>query len=151
MIAVAREGLIVGSVDSVWAVLADFGAISSWAPNVDHSCLLSDQNEGVGTVRRIQSARTTVVETVTVWEPGAALAYRITGLPPIIKELTNTWQLTESVGSVRVVLTTRVDAGPRPPQRVIARAVGRRLAPVSQEMIGGLQRRIEQDRKGAHA
>ena len=25
--------------DAVWAALADFGAISTWAPNVDHSCL----------------------------------------------------------------------------------------------------------------
>ncbi|MFW2333546.1 SRPBCC family protein, partial [Ilumatobacter sp.] len=34
--------------DEVWAVLSDFGAISSWASNVDHSCLLTDQPDGVG-------------------------------------------------------------------------------------------------------
>lgn len=46
----------------VWQVLAHFGAISAWAPNVDHSCLLTHQAGGVGAIRRIQTRRTTVGE-----------------------------------------------------------------------------------------
>ena len=64
MATVMKSATIPASIDAVWAVLADFAAISQWAPNVDHSCLMSDQTEGVGMVRRIQTGRTTIVETV---------------------------------------------------------------------------------------
>ena len=48
-----------------WDVLADFGAIATWAPNVDHSCLMSEQEPDVGTTRRVQTGRTTLLETVS--------------------------------------------------------------------------------------
>ncbi len=127
----------------MWAVLADFAAISGWAPNVDHSCLMTEQTEGVGTVRRIQTGRTTIVETVEVWEPGVAMSYRITGLPPVIKSVTNTWRLGASGDSTMVLLTTDIDTGPRPPQQVIAKVVGRRLAAASEQMIAGLTDHLE--------
>jgi len=135
---VMKSATIPASVGAVWAVLADFPAISQWAPNVDHSCLLSDQTEGVGMLRRIQTGRTTVVETVEHWEPGAALRYAITGLPPIIRSVTNAWSL-ESNGDVTIAtLTTEIDAGPRPPQQGIAKVVGRKLGQASDEMLAGL-------------
>ena len=124
---------------TVWAVLADYAAIATWASNVDHSCLLSEQLEGVGAVRRIQSGRTTVVETVGQWEPGVSLGYSITGLPPVIKSVTNTWALTPLPGGTHVTLTTDVEAGARPPQRGIAKLVSGRLAQTSDEMLEGLR------------
>ena len=145
---VERTGVIAAPSEAVWSVLADFGAISSWAPNVDHSCLMSEQRDGVGTVRRIQTGRTTLVETVTTWEPGATLAYRITGLPPVVKAVTNTWRVGASGDATLVVLSTEVDTGPRPPQQVIAKAVGRRLATASEQMIGGLTRWVESRANG---
>jgi len=138
MTSVERTGLLGAPLDEVWPVLADFAAISSWAPNVDHSCLMSDQDTGVGTIRRIQVGSTTILETVEVWQPRAALSYRISGLPPVIRSVTNTWRLGASGDSTLVVLTTEVDAGPRPPQKLIARAVGRRLGAASDQMIAGL-------------
>jgi carbon monoxide dehydrogenase subunit G len=141
---VERSATIDASPDEVWKVLADFAAISGWAPNVDHSCLLSEQTEGVGTVRRIQTAGMTVVETVETWTIGEAVGYRITGLPPVIKSVTNTWRLTASGDATAVVLTTEIDAGQRPPQKAIAKVVGRKLAAASDEMIAGLTTRLEQ-------
>ena len=47
-------------VSVVWDVLADFDAISRWAPNVDHSCLTTNAADGVGATRRIQTGRNTV-------------------------------------------------------------------------------------------
>jgi len=46
----------------VWAVLADFGALSSWVDGVDHSCLLEHTGDGigVGTTRRVQVGRITL-------------------------------------------------------------------------------------------
>ncbi len=144
MTTVERTGLIGAPIDAVWDVLSDFAAISAWAPNVDHSCLMTEQADGVGTVRRIQTDRTTILETVENWEPGVTLSYRITGLPPVIKSVTNTWRLGASGDSTMVLLTTDIDTGPKPPQQVIAKAVGRRLAAASEQMIAGLTEHLEQ-------
>ena len=143
MTTVERIGVIHAPPDRVWEVLGDFGAIASWAPNVDHSCLLTERAAGVGAVRRIQTGRTTVREEVETWEPGALLSYRIIGLPPIVRSVTNAWRLDGSGDSTTVTLTSEIDCGPRPPQQVIARVVGRRLAAASEQMIAGLTKRCE--------
>lgn len=147
MINVERSGMIAATPDEVWAVLADFRAISTWAPNVDHSCLLTEQETGVGTARRIQTGRTTLVETVVTWtaptadSPGA-LSYSLAGLPKVVRSVTNTWSLTPNAAGTAVTLTSTVDAGSRPPQKVVAKIVGRKLAAASDEMIAGLASHI---------
>jgi carbon monoxide dehydrogenase subunit G len=126
--------------DAVWGVLADFASISSWAPNVDHSCLLTEQSSGVGAVRRIQAGRLTVVETVIGWADGSSLSYAITGLPKVLRSVTNTWHVEPSADgrNTTVTLTTDIDAGPRPAQRVLAGTVARGLGSTSEEMLAGL-------------
>lgn len=140
---IERTGLIAAPIDAVWEVLGDFAAISAWAPNVDHSCLMTEQRAGVGAIRRIQTGRTTLLETVELWEPAVALSYRITGLPPVIDAVASTWRLGASGDSTLVVLSTTVDAGPRPPQQVIARVASRRLAAASEQMLAGLTDHVE--------
>ncbi len=127
----------------VWAVLADFGSISAWAPNVDHSCLLSEQDSGVGTRRRIQTGRMTVVETVSTWEPAVVLSYSLTGLPRVIRSVTNTWRLEAAAGGTQVTLTSEIDAGPRPPQQLVAKAVGRKLGDASDQMLAGIATHLD--------
>jgi len=146
MTTVTRTALIEAGPDQVWAVLADFGSISTWADFVDHSSLLTDQAEGIGMTRRIQTGRTTVVETVTAWEPGVTLSYEITGLPPVIKSVTNTWRLGASGGATMAWVATEVAAGPRPPQVAIAKGVAQRLAKSSVEMLDGLSTYLSKDR-----
>jgi hypothetical protein len=124
--------------------LADFASISTWASNVDHASLMSEQTDGVGMVRRIQAGRTTVVETVEQWEPGSTLKYSISGLPPIIRSVTNTWSLTPTGDATAITLTTEVDAGPRPPQRGIAKLVGRKLGRASAAMLAGLTEQLQE-------
>lgn len=126
----------------VWSVLADFGRIARWAPNVDHSCVTTQSAEGVGAVRRIQTGRNTVLETVTHWEPDRRLSYTISGLPSVIRSVTNTWQLDDRGGSTDVTLTSSVDAGPRPPQQLVARIVTRVLAKASRQMLTGLDHHL---------
>jgi uncharacterized protein YndB with AHSA1/START domain len=138
MATITRRRVISAPPEAVWEALSDFAAISAWAPNVDHSCLLSEQTEGVGMVRRIQTGRTTVVETVEIYEPGRMLGYRLTGLPPVIRSVTNTWTLEPAGDHTAATLTSEIDAGPRPPQRAIARAVGRTLGAASDQMLDGL-------------
>jgi uncharacterized protein YndB with AHSA1/START domain len=138
MTTIVRTASIPAPQDAVWTVLADFAAISAWAPNVDHSCLLSEQTEGPGMVRRIQTGRNTVVETVRAYEPPSAIGYEISGLPPVIRSVTNTWRLEAAGERTTATLTTEIDAGSRPPQKAIARGVGRMLGKASDEMLGGL-------------
>ncbi len=148
MTSVERTGTTAATPDEVWAVLSDFAAISAWAPNVDHSCLLTEQATGVGTARRIQAGRTTLVETVTEWTPPtddtttddttAVLSYALTGLPKVVRSVTNTWNLERDRAGTAVTLTSTIDAGSRLPQKAIAWVVGRKLASASDEMIAGL-------------
>lgn len=144
MTSIERCATVSATPDTVWAVLADFAAISTWAPNVDHSCLISDQTEGPGTTRRIQAGRATVLETVERWEVGESLSYAISGLPAVIRSITTTWSLVAGSGGTDVALRTYVDAGPRPPQRGIAKIVGRKLGQASDDMLAGLALYIEE-------
>jgi carbon monoxide dehydrogenase subunit G len=124
--------------DVVWAVLADFGGLARWASDVEHSCLLRDDELDVGLARRVQVGRSTLVETLEVLEPGRRLAYRIEGLPPVLRRVANEWVLEPSGEGTEVTLTTTVDAGARPPQRLIARLASVRFARASESMLAGL-------------
>jgi carbon monoxide dehydrogenase subunit G len=110
---------------------------------------MSEQTEGVGMVRRIQSGRTTVVETVQVWEPDVALRYAITGLPTVIRSVTNTWSVVPDRDGTKVDLTTEIDTGPRPPQQGIAKLIGRKLGEASDQMLSGLAAHLARQEKTA--
>ena len=141
----AISGRVLATADQVWGVLSDFGAISAWAPNVDHSCLLRDVDDpaSVGTVRRIQAGRITVLETIVESEPASVLAYEIEGLPGPARTVQNRWTLTERDGGTDVVLTSSVEVGPRPPQQAAARVMTRVLGRTSRVMIDGLTAHVE--------
>ena len=76
----------------MWDRLADFEAISAWADNVDHSCLLPPGGEvslvGVGATRRVQVGRRTLVERVVVGPAGADIRLRLDGLGGLVRDLT---------------------------------------------------------------
>ncbi len=151
MSVVERSVTLDAAPSEVWSVLSNFGDISAWAPNVDHSCLLTEQYTDVGTARRIQAKRTTLVETVTEWTapnlhvPGV-LSYTLAGLPKVIRSAANMWRLTPAGAGTAVTLTTTVDAGSRPPQKLVARIVARKLASASDEMLAGLAAHLARQR-----
>lgn len=146
MIEITRTRTIAAKPQAVWDLLADFGAISTWADNVDHSCLLERQGDDgpVGTTRRIQTRRRTVVERIVEYDAPTTLAYDIEGLPSRLRTVRNRWHI-QAVddGSTAVALTTTVDVGPRPPQQLVARVVGRVLAKQSDVMLTGLADHLE--------
>jgi carbon monoxide dehydrogenase subunit G len=141
---VERSRTIPAHLTKVWDVLADFDRLAVWAPNADHTCWLDeprDDGEMVGRARRVQAGRVVLVETITVWEPPARLAYDLGGLPAVVTSAVNEWRLRvdPSDGDRTVVtLATHVDCGPRPPQQLVARLVARRLAKASDAMLDGL-------------
>ncbi len=124
--------------ERVWEVLADFGDIADWVPVIQHSCLLSDQTERVGAVRRVQIARQTLVERVVSWKPRRELAYDIEGLPPVVGTARNTWRLTGVGDNTDVTLTTELKPGRNPVKRFIAQKVLDRMALASEVMLAGL-------------
>jgi uncharacterized protein YndB with AHSA1/START domain len=137
-VTLARRRHVPASPDAVWAVLGDFGSLASWAPELDHTCLLREGDLDVGLARRVQMGRTTLVETVDVVEPGRRLGYRIEGLPPVLRRVRNEWTLDPAGDGTAVTVTSTVDAGPRPPQRLVARLAALRLTRASDSMLAGL-------------
>ena len=139
MTAIERTATVEAAPDDVWAVLADFGAMSGWVPMIQHSCLLSEQSEGIGTVRRVQIARQTLVERATAWDPPRELAYDIEGLPPIVGTAHTTWRVAPAEGGSDIVLTTRIDTGRNPIRFLVAWKVLERMATASELMLAGLR------------
>ena len=146
MTTVERRATIGASSDAVWSTLADFHGISRWAPNVDHSCSMTETPLGIGAVRRVQTGRTTLLETIDGWQPGSTLSYEITGLPPVIRSVVTSWTLEArdaGLGRTDVTVRTDVDAGPRPPHRLIAKVVARKFGAAADEMLAGLADQVE--------
>ncbi len=146
MTLVSRSRRVDASPSAVWSVLADFDRIVEWAPDVDHSSWLTARTEGIGASRRVQVAAMTLVETVTRWDEEATLAYTITGLPPVVSRVENRWDLQADGSATTVTLTVDVTPGPRPPMKLAAKAVTRRLAAANMKMLDALAaaaRRVE--------
>ena len=142
---ISRSCTIAAAPQQVWEVLADFGRLSSWAGNVDHSCLLEHGPDGpaVGTSRRVQVGRNTLVERITDIHAPDALAYDIEGLPRRVRLVANRWTLIPGNSSTAVTLTTTVDIGAGPLASVAERALCRFMARQSDTMLAGLAARLE--------
>lgn len=140
-VTVTRTATVPASPDAVWATLADLGAISAWAGNVDHSAVTTEATEGVGAARRVQAGRVVIIETVTVWEAPTRLAYTLDGLPPLARTVTNRWDLAPAAGdagSTSVTLTTTIEPLGGPRGRIGQRILGRVLGKAADDLVKGL-------------
>jgi hypothetical protein len=142
---ISRSRSIIAQPQAIWDVLADFGSLSSWADNVDHSCILNHGPDGevTGTTRRVQIGRNALVERITEFDPHTALAYDIEGLPTRLRTVVNRWTLQSAGGTTEVTLTSRVDIGSGPVARAAEWIVCRGMAKESDSMLTGLARRTE--------
>lgn len=141
--AISRTRVVNAPPAAVWDLLADFGALSSWAASIDHSCVLEHGSTPVGTSRRVQVGRTTLVERITEYLPHRALGYDIEGLPSRLGRVSNRWTLTPAAGSTAVTLTTTVRIGNHPPARLAENATSRMMSRQSDAMLAGLAARLE--------
>ncbi|MGB8386782.1 SRPBCC family protein [Mycobacterium sp.] len=143
---ILRARTIAARPQQIWDVLADFGSISSWADNVDHSCILSSGGP-VGTSRRVQVKRDALVERITEFDPPRALVYDVEGLASRLRKVTNRWTLEPTGGDSAVVtLTSTVEIGPGLAQKLAERVLCRLLARQSDVMLAGLANRLENAR-----
>ena len=145
MASISRTRTVAAPASAVWEVLADFGTISTWADNVDHSCLLEHGEDpaAVGTSRRVQVGRDTLVERITDSIAPATLRYSIEGLPTLLGRVANRWTVTPFGETAVVTLTSSVDIGGNPVARVAEKAACRFMAKQSDTMLAGLARRVE--------
>ena len=144
MAEIARSRTIAAEPKEVWDVLADFGSISSWADNIDHSCILNHASVSVGTTRRVQIGRNTLVDRITEFDPTWALAYDVEGLPKRLRRFNNRWTLRRIQGGDTVVtLTSTVEIGPHALQKLAERTVCRVQVRQSDMMLAGLASRWE--------
>jgi hypothetical protein len=139
-----RSRTIAADLQAVWDVLADFGSISSWADNIDHSCILVQGNEPLGTTRRVQIGRNALVETITEFDPLRAIAYDVDGLPKRVRRFANRWTVRSTgTGATIVVLTSTVEIGSGTVKKLAERALGRVQIRQSEIMLAGLAHRLE--------
>jgi uncharacterized protein YndB with AHSA1/START domain len=146
---ICRYRTIAAQPQAIWDVLADFGAISSWAGIVDHSCLLSPAVDGVavGAARRVQVGRDTLVERITEFDPPRTLAYDVEGFPRLLRRVSNRWTLIpEMSGGTVVTLTSTIEIGSGRIQQLAERAVCRVVTRESDGLLAGLAKRLEQSR-----
>jgi hypothetical protein len=142
--AIDRSRTIAAEPQVVWDVLADFGSISSWADNIDHSCILNQGEEPVGTTRRVQIGRNALVETITEFDATWALAYDVEGLPKRVRRFNNRWSLRRVTnGGTVVTLTSTIEIGSGAAHKLAERAVCRIQARQSDLMLAGLAHRLE--------
>jgi len=142
---ISRSRTITAPPQAIWDVLADFGSLSSWADNVDHSCVLNGSPEGapVGTTRRVQVGRNALVERITEFDPPTTLAYDIAGLPARLRKVANRWTLRPAGNLTEVTLTSTVEIGTAPPARLAEQVALRVLAKQSDTLLAGLAHRLE--------
>jgi uncharacterized protein YndB with AHSA1/START domain len=141
---VSKSRLIPHPPAVVWKVLADFDAISRWAPTVDHSSAASTATEGVGAVRRVQLGRIALLEEVIEWEPDERLGYTIAGLPPPAGTVETTWDLRPQVGGTLTTVSTTISPAPGPPGKIVARVLGHKMAGAAKNMLDGLAAHLEE-------
>ncbi len=143
---IRRSRAIAADPQKIWDVLADFGAVSSWSDVVDHSCLLDHGAGGgtIGTSRRVQVGRTTLVERITDFDPPHTLAYDVEGLPPLVRRLHNRWTLRPIArGLTEVTLTSAVTVGSNPLQRIAERVFLRASVTRLDRLLACLARELE--------
>jgi hypothetical protein len=139
-----RNRIILADTQAVWDVLADFGSISSWADNIDHSCILIQGSEPVGTTRRVQIGRNALVETITEFDERRAIAYDVEGLPKHVRRFTNRWSMRPTGDdATTVTLTSTVEIGSGAVRKLAERAVCRAQSRQSDIMLAGLAHRLE--------
>ena len=140
---ISRQRMIPSRAEAIWSILADFGALSSWVDGIAHSSLLHHGAEGpLGTSRRVQAGRLTLVETITAFDPPTTLAYEIEGLPTMVRAASNRWTLSPCGHATDVMVTSTYSvAGPlsAPAGWIVRRA----MAKTSDDLLAGLAQRME--------
>src|ERR1700712_2819182 len=143
---ISRTRPIAAQPQALWDVLADFGAISAWAHEVDHSCILNYGPDGemLGATRRVKMGRMTLVERVTVFAPTTSVGYDVEGLPQRMGRVVNRWTLRPAGGVTDVTITSTVVIGRNPLTRAAELVIARGMAKTSDSLLADLANRMKE-------
>ena len=130
---------------AVWAVLADYFRLATWASQIDHSSAMTATPSGPGACRRVQVGSAVLLETVTDWETESVMAYDATGLPPVVRRFENRWTLTPDGDGTSIELVATVEPGPRPPMKLAAKAAARRIGRTNRSLVDDLAAAAERN------
>ena len=63
-------------IEQVWRVIADYGNVAVWNPNIKASRIIGEQAQGVGALRQcdLSDGKNYVQERITAWEEGKSLS-----------------------------------------------------------------------------
>ena len=124
--------------DRAWTLLSDYFALADWAAAIEHSSAMTDTPAGMGASRRVATSAGVILENVVDWKPPTAMAYEIVGLPPVVSRVENRWELQPSGTGTTITLTCIVEPGPKPPMKVAAKAVARRIGKFNESLVSDL-------------
>ena len=119
-------------------MLSDYFSLADWASAIDHSSAMTAAPAGMSASRRVATGAGVIIENVIDWKPPTAMAYEIVGLPPVVSRVENRWELRPSGAGTTITLTCIVEPGPKPPMKVAAKAVARRIAKVNESLVSDL-------------
>ena len=126
--------------ERVWEVLSDYGDVYKWAPIVAASRVLTASSTGLGAERACTiPGFGDVVETVTEWQNGRSLGYRVTGVPGVTDQQNRFSVALEGDGSV-VVLEVDLDMVAPEEHRAAAEL---QFAEVMETTLAGLKQYVE--------
>ena len=80
-----KKNLIINApLDKVWAVLANFNQVYTWAPSVTHSYGLNRKDQQIGAARHCEiKGFGGIDETVTQWQEKSGFTYTVSDLGPL--------------------------------------------------------------------
>lgn len=140
-----KTGRTSADLETVWAVLSDYFQLHTWASAIDHCSAMTDTAAGPDASRRVVVGSAVLLENVVEWEPGEVMAYEIVGLPPLLRSVQNRWVLTADGEGTSIELTASVTPGPKPPMKVAAKAIARRIGATNQSLVDDLITRAEKE------
>lgn len=102
-----KERIEIGvSLNAVWAILEEFGAVAKWAPYMRHSALIGEQKTGIGTRRKLRHDwGFRLEESVTEWTSGRGFAFDVNRAPYPMKGVRETWLIEHGNGLTTVATT----------------------------------------------
>ncbi|MCE9577045.1 MAG: sulfatase-like hydrolase/transferase [Deltaproteobacteria bacterium] len=139
-----RARIIAADPARVWATLADFGAIATWAPPVRRATRLDAGPLAVGSARHVHVGPVRLTERIVHLAPPAVLGYRIEGLPGVVRAVVNTWRIEATDGGALVSLTTTIEPRTWRAGTLVAELVARGLARSSEQLLAGLAAHLAQ-------
>jgi hypothetical protein len=86
----------------------------------------------------------TLLETITEWVEGETLSYDISGLPPVIRSLNNTWTLEDVGPETLITLTTRVQVAAGPLGNLLSRVAAKALSRNFRQLLDGLSAHLDE-------